>query len=809
MTLHELRATLRENAPRLCRSYWDILAPELIPAFTRKEPVRTFNDPVWRSITLPAIPSTLLTLPLMQRLRYVRQLGVAHLLYPGAHHSRLEHSLGCAHAAGLMFDALSGSTTAKLSHPETMRELIVCAALLHDCGHVVFSHAGEKVIETFFMDELRAARRILGEWLPPTFAKPDLAGNRQEVALGSGAAELATLMFLLSEKFVDFMKNLTLTGITPEDSVKIMASFIVGRPSKELIIENRIMHVYLAHIVSGDMDADKLDYVARDAFYAGLPVAVDTPRLLDQLKAVHVDEHTPGACELGLEFSASGPSSYYLFGMAPAGISALELFVFARSHLFDRIYCHHKVNAAEILIEDLIGVWATAYSEACRDPDLFMKDVYSPVGDDGFLSMILYCPFHDTETSFKPQEDLVQGLNEKARQFIKRQLPHRALAISSNSLVNGHPGKKFFQGQLVEIFKEEGDSQRLCECLNDRLAKMGQPTEVSVCPAKPNPVKENPDIWLAGKARQTLRKVNTEFNVEQLANAYRDVKQTHWIFCPPEKCLDVAVAAACYFYEKYDIILGDQAFEKAKLSRAMVIEYLENTDIGDIKSTALAYTSRADQRTLHISEELAARMLPKFSFQDSDNMIQRLIGEINTLKVPHSYYDYINPAFTVLKYILEYAQCKWGAISFADEDDFQEDFVEFLKGKWEFFKIHEHEKKVIGRTDIVISLSGQDNFSLVIELKNTTGSLSTAFKNNAGQAAAYAADISTSPISFLFATFTDASCQTRLSDAVDIYTGTSELTKHIVICIGLMNAGGVPSTKGAHARAVPAPAESS
>lgn len=803
MSIEELRIALRRDAPRLCKIYWDTLAPRLITRFTRKEPSRTFNDPVWRSITLSEIPSTLLTLPLMQRLRFVRQLGVAHLLYPGAHHSRLEHSLGCAHAAGLMFDSLSLSAQPQLSEPAVMRELIVCAALLHDCGHVVFSHAGEKVIDAVFDVEWKRIRKIIGDWLPPIFPNLGFANQGQENALGSGAAELATLMFLLSENFVQFMNNLPLTGFTAEASVRIMVSFIVGRPPKELIIDDhKAMHVYLAHIVSGDMDADKLDYVARDAFYAGLPVSVDTSRLLDQLKAVYAVETTPGVKALGLEFSAEGPAAYHLFGMAPAGISALELFVFTRSHLFDRIYCHHKVNAAELQIEELIGLWVGAYLKAHDDSFIFMQDLYSQVGDDGFLSMMLYCPFHDSSINFDAQPALVESLKHKVRQFIERKLPQRAMAIFSNSLTEGHPDKEFFQRQLAGIFQKESDRQNLYSSLRDYLVEMDQEADISICPAKPNPVKENPDILIASEAHQTLRKVNTQFNVEQLANAYRDVKQTNWIFCQPEKRIYVAVAATCYFYDKYDIILGDQAFEKAKLSTLKVIEYMKKLNREFTKPTLLAYESSADRRILHMSRELATQMLPEFGVHEFNTMIQRLIEKINSLSVPHAYYSYIIPSFRVLKYILNYAQCNWGNVKFANESAFQKDFVKFLKLYCEFFKIHDHEDKATGTTDVVITDPRNDNFSQVIELKNTSSSLSTVFKRYAGQSAAYAADSSLSPVSFLFTTFTDKASQTKLSNAVDIYTGESENTKHLIICVGLMNEAGAPSQKGRHNRAV-------
>ncbi|HET7379396.1 MAG TPA: HD domain-containing protein, partial [Gaiellales bacterium] len=105
---------------------------------TRLEVVR---DPLWNNIQLEPAALELLDTPAVQRLRYVRQLGHAFLVYPGATHSRFEHALGAYHLARRALAALADAGQAV--EPQDGLRLRL-AALLHDVGHYPFSHALEE-----------------------------------------------------------------------------------------------------------------------------------------------------------------------------------------------------------------------------------------------------------------------------------------------------------------------------------------------------------------------------------------------------------------------------------------------------------------------------------------------------------------------------------------------------------------------------------------------------------------------------------------------------------------------------------------
>src|SRR5919112_4847163 len=102
------------------------------------------RDPLWNNVRVDALALRLVDTPAFQRLRYVRQLGLAYLVYPGATHTRFEHALGAYH--------LARQTLALLDERGELRgiagdecALVRAAALLHDVGHYPYSHALEEI----------------------------------------------------------------------------------------------------------------------------------------------------------------------------------------------------------------------------------------------------------------------------------------------------------------------------------------------------------------------------------------------------------------------------------------------------------------------------------------------------------------------------------------------------------------------------------------------------------------------------------------------------------------------------------------
>ncbi len=192
------------------------------------------RDLLWQNIRLePAAQRVVDTAP-FQRLRYVRQLGHAFLVYPGATHSRFEHALGAYHLARRALEALRSEDSGAVVDADAL--LIRLAALLHDVGHYPFSHALE---ESGFLSHESLGARYLQR------------GELSERLARSGIADPAA--------------------------------------SLAAIIRGTSRHP-LAGLVSGSIDLDKIDYLKRDALMCGVPYGeIDVERLLACLVVVELD----------------------------------------------------------------------------------------------------------------------------------------------------------------------------------------------------------------------------------------------------------------------------------------------------------------------------------------------------------------------------------------------------------------------------------------------------------------------------------------------------------------------------------------
>ncbi|MCE9602610.1 MAG: HD domain-containing protein [Gemmatimonadetes bacterium] len=192
----------------------------------------TLRDPLWNNIRVDGPYLRLMDSAPFQRLRYVRQLGLAHLVYPGATHSRFEHALGAYHLARLTVRVLDDAGELG-AVPELDRQLVVAAALLHDIGHYPFSHALEEI------------------GVP----------HHEEVAAPLIAD--GPVGRILREEFAS-------------DAPERILALVRGRSESAL-----------QGLISGSIDLDKTDYLKRDAMMCGVAYGeIDVDRLRHALTIV-------------------------------------------------------------------------------------------------------------------------------------------------------------------------------------------------------------------------------------------------------------------------------------------------------------------------------------------------------------------------------------------------------------------------------------------------------------------------------------------------------------------------------------------
>jgi HD superfamily phosphohydrolase len=172
VTVGDLRAT----CPNLCREVDKLAERWLAPAIERLADIdqgrdtiysKHLNDPIWRTYEIEDREVLLLDSPLLQRMRGVKQLGLANMVFPAANHDRFEHICGVVDAADRMFVALQINAERRREsdrrggrEPPTLEDFdricVRLAALLHDVGHGPFSHAIEPVVAAHNCAELKA-----------------------------------------------------------------------------------------------------------------------------------------------------------------------------------------------------------------------------------------------------------------------------------------------------------------------------------------------------------------------------------------------------------------------------------------------------------------------------------------------------------------------------------------------------------------------------------------------------------------------------------------------------------------------------
>lgn len=256
----------------------------------------------------------LLNTEAMQRLRWIRQNGLAHFVFNTMEHSRFAHSLGVAFVARRMMDRiLLNSGLGEHDEAWTWKYETIAAALLHDIGHGPFSHSLEEI--------LRAIH-------------PDLPKNQQF------DHEDMTLRLIEEDTEV----NRVLKKCRADLPERVAKFFKSKKEQKH----------WRYRVVSSQLDADRLDYILRDARMAGLVGAgFDLDRILQHLYV-------------------KNPNDEY-FILDRKAIEALESALLVNDQLYRAVYYHRKVRAATAMMQTLLMRVADLIKEE-KSEFLFRRD---------------------------------------------------------------------------------------------------------------------------------------------------------------------------------------------------------------------------------------------------------------------------------------------------------------------------------------------------------------------------------------------------------------------------------------------------
>lgn len=288
------------------------------------------RDPIHGFIQINDWEREIINDPIFQRLRRIKQLAFTDMVYPGACHSRFEHSLGVLHIATKMYDAIVAKEEDFLRNElayekgglERDRVLLRLSCLLHDIGHSPFSHVGE--------DLMVSNSQAQGE----PYKHEDYSA--------------AIVRFLLKDTIEKHRLNEN-WHIKAEE----VAQFIEGNvtlPGRALLWRS---------ILSSQLDADRADYLLRDSHHCGVAYGqYDLNRLLVTLAIGRTDTGSP------------------ILAIEEGGIHATEALILARYQMFTQVYFQHTRRAYDHHVTDMVKDLLTKVQ--LSDSRIEHKDKFPP-----------------------------------------------------------------------------------------------------------------------------------------------------------------------------------------------------------------------------------------------------------------------------------------------------------------------------------------------------------------------------------------------------------------------------------------------
>jgi deoxynucleoside triphosphate triphosphohydrolase SAMHD1 len=360
---------------------------------------KALKDAVWGMMEFDEGAMRLIDSPILQRLRRIKQLGFSYLTYPSAEHSRFPHSVGMAHVVTRFLDAIdrrTGNIEMQAEYLDGYKHLkdlqplngdeLVHAALLHDIGHLPFSHAAETAIVS------APTHFVFGGLEFEEFIDKIDYELKAKVSL----SEAISIALILSPRFERFYNDYVCYGSSRDNAA--IARIVC-------MIAGRRMHPKCGNIQglisSSSVDADKIDYVNRDAAACGIPVGVDVSRVF--LGSALLGIKPEKAKELRF-----GGNDTFIFALNASGWDTYDEIIRARSMLYQRVYLHSFTRTAEAVFARALRLNAEQLKDAF--------DIWA-LTDDAVLDAMVTSPI-----------DEVSSLASSLRD---RQMPKKACALGT------------------------------------------------------------------------------------------------------------------------------------------------------------------------------------------------------------------------------------------------------------------------------------------------------------------------------------------------------------------------------------------
>lgn len=283
------------------------------------------RDPIHGSIALSKPEVALCDSAAYQRLRAIKQLGFSEFSFPGATHNRFLHSIGVSHLAGKAFDTIfKNYEFSSVKKREDLRQTLRMGALLHDIGHGPLSHSTEEVMPKVGALDIKAYKH------KKNTVDPLRQADHEDYT-------------------IKFITDSSLTKVL--DSAGVSPFHIAALIDKELILDDDFFmdkglnfRIILSQIVSSELDADRMDYLGRDAYFCGTNYGkVELEWLINHL-SFHIEDDNVHL--------ALGRRALYTF----------DDFLLSRHHMHLMVYFHHKAIIYEEMLHRYLKSFDCTFS---------------------------------------------------------------------------------------------------------------------------------------------------------------------------------------------------------------------------------------------------------------------------------------------------------------------------------------------------------------------------------------------------------------------------------------------------------------
>ncbi|MBU9736281.1 HD domain-containing protein [Diplocloster agilis] len=365
-------------------------------------------DNVHGFIEFTAVEKEIIELPIFKRLQSIKQLGLTNWIFPGAEHTRFIHSLGVMHLADQM--------AIQLRYSGEERQLVRLAGLLHDIGHYPLSHVGERAYKSLPANPEDVVRNQKQRVIDGLHSVGDTRLHYMQEPSNPYHHEHITEQVIKSDGDIRGIIDRHCGGC-PLITIENICDIIVGNVERNPKISG------LVQLVHSELDADRIDYIMRDATFSGTSY---------------------GGFELGLFLRNLARTDYHggeIIGVHPKGISIADQFLMNRYYSYTQVFFNRHVSILEFMARTLTEIFISKNTSEYPSPEVLLQYIKKHNGKTEFLyftDRAFWDSVHHVSMGYSPYADVFQELLLKYQELDLTENKQISVTFSSEEELREH-----------------------------------------------------------------------------------------------------------------------------------------------------------------------------------------------------------------------------------------------------------------------------------------------------------------------------------------------------------------------------------